>query len=187
MGVFTKIPQNTFEALQVEAGILLTSFNPSTPAATDENIICATTGGINVSCVPTYSDYGEDVDNCPNNTKELKRLDGWECKISTTCLGTSPALIKRALGAADIDGTNASKILPRAELEQTDFADLWWVGDKADGGYVAVKLINALSTGGFVLQTGKRAKGQVTLELTGHVSINAQTVVPMEFYSADGD
>jgi hypothetical protein len=187
MGTFTKIPENTFNALQVEAGVLLKSFDPASPAATDANIICATTGGINVSCVPTYSDYGEDVDNCPVNMKELKRLDGWECKISTTGLGTSPELIKLALGAADIDGTDTSKIVPRVDLEQTDFSDLWWVGDKADGGFVAVKLINALSSGGFTLQTGKRAKGQVSIELTGHVSINAQSVVPMEFYSVDGE
>jgi hypothetical protein len=117
--------------------------------------------------------------------KELKHLDGWECTMSTTSLGTSPELIKLALGAADIDGTDTSKIVPRRDLEQTDFSDLWWVGDRADGGMVAVKLINALSTGGFVLQTTKNGKGQITLELTGHVSINAQSTMPMEFYSAD--
>lgn len=184
MGKFTVIPQSTFNDLQLDAGVLLNTFNPTTPVApADSAIICATTGGINVSCVPTYSDMGEDVDNCPNNTKELKHLDGWECKLSTTSLGTSPELIKLALGAADI--SNTSKIVPRKDLEQTDFADLWWVGDRADGGMVAVKLINALSTGGFTLQTTKNGKGQITIELTGHVSINAQSTMPMEFYSAD--
>lgn len=183
MGKFTVIPQDTFTALQLDAGVLLKSFNPATAAApSDEDIICATTGGIEVSCVPTYSDFGEDVDNCPNNMKELKHLDGWECKMSTTSLGTSPELIKLALGAADISG---NKITPRRDLEQTDFSDLWWVGDRADGGMVAVKLMNALSTGGFTLQTSKNGKGQISIEITGHVSINAQSVVPMEFYSAD--
>lgn len=183
MGKFTVIPQDTFTALQLDAGVLLKTFNPSTAAApSDEDIICATTGGIEVSCVPTYSDYGEDVDNCPNNMKELKHLDGWECKMSTTSLGTSPELIKLALGAADISG---NKITPRRDLEQTDFSDLWWVGDRADGGMVAVKLMNALSTGGFTLQTSKNGKGQISIEITGHVSLNAQSVVPMEFYSAD--
>lgn len=187
MGKFTKIPQSTFDDLQTDAGVLLSTFDPTNPAEpADADIITATTGGLNVSCVPTYSDYGEDVDNVPNNMKELKHLDGWECKISTTALGTSPELIKLALGAADIPGTNTSKIVPRRDLAQTDFADLWWVGDKADGGLVAVKLINALSTGGFTLQTTKNGKGQITLELTGHVSINNQDVVPMEFYSIDG-
>ena len=185
MALFTVIPQDTFDDLQVDAGVLLNSFNPASPSApADSAIICATTGGIQISCVPTYSDYGEDVDNCPNNMKELKHLDSWECKISTTCLGMTPEAIKLALGAADVAST---KVTPRRNLDTTnDFTDLWWVGDKADGGLVAVKLINALSTGGFSLQTTKNGKGQLTLELTGHVSINAQTTMPMEFYSIDG-
>lgn len=233
MGKFTVIPQDTFTALQLDAGVLLNSFNPATAAApSDEDIICATTGGIEVSCVPTYSDFGEDVDNCPNNMKELKHLDGWDCKMSTTSLGTSPELIKLALGAADISGATYAltsdvsitagktyytrsgtspnyvytpvaspvladiatyyeetspdyKITPRRDLSQSDFSTIWWVGDRADGGMVAVKLMNALSTGGFTLQTSKNGKGQISIEITGHVSMNAQSVVPMEFYSAD--
>lgn len=186
MARFNVIPEDTFDELQTEAGVLLKTFVPAQPTVTDANIICATTGGIQVSCVPTYSDYGEDVDNCPNNMKELKHLDGWDCKISTTCLGTKPEVIKMALGAADIDGTNSSKIVPRRDLAETDFADIWWVGDRADGGLVAVCLKNALSTGGFSLQTTKNGKGQIALELTGHVSIDAQSVMPMEFYSIAG-
>lgn len=186
MGMFTAISQDTFNELQMDAGMLLKTFNPASPAAPDDaDIITATTGGITVSCTPSYSDFGEDIDNVPNNMKEMKHLDGWDCKMSTTGLGTSPEAIKLALGAADIDGTNTSKITPRRDLQQSDFADLWWVGDRMDGGFVAVKLINALSTGGFSLKTTKNNKGQVSLEFTGHVSIQNQSVMPMEFYSAD--
>lgn len=184
MAMFTVIPQDTFEGLQLDAGVLLKTFNPAQPAApADADIICATTGGINVSCVPEYADLGEDVDNCPNGMMELKKLSGWTCTLSTTSLGTSPELIRLALGAADVTASSG-KIVPRRDLKQTDFSDLWWVGDRADGGMVAVKLMNALSTGGFSLQTTKNGKGQISIELTGHVSIDAQDVVPMEFYSA---
>lgn len=184
MGMFTVIPEDTFEALQLDAGVLLKTFNPASPAAPqDSDIICATTGGINATCVPQFSDMGEDVDNCPVNMKELKHLDSWECKMSFTALGTSPEAIKMALGCADIDGTDTSKIVPRMDLAQTDFSDVWWVGDRADGGLVAIQLKNALSTSGFSLQTTKAGKGQVSVELTGHVSINAQKTVPMVFYS----
>lgn len=185
-GKFTKIPQNTFDALQMDAGVLLKRFDPSNPVPpADADIICATTGGINPVCEPTYSDFGEDVDNVPNNMMEFKHLDGWNCSISTTGLGTSPELIKLALGAADLDGE--TKIVPRQNVLLTDYSDLWWVGDKANGGFVAIRLMNALSTAGFSLQTTKNAKGTVALTITGHVSINAQSVVPMEFYSADAD
>lgn len=186
MGRFTVIPQNTFEEMQLDAGVILKNFNPDNPVApNDADIVCATTGGINISAVPTYSDMGEDVDNCPANMKELKHLDSWECKISFTSLGTSPENIKMALGAADIDGTNTGKVVLRRDLRQTDFTDIWWVGDRADGGLAAARLINALSTGGFTLQTTKAGKGQTNVELTGHVSMSAQNVVPLEFYSMD--
>ena len=187
MGTFTVVPESAFDDLQVDAGVLLTTFDPSNPAVTDEAIICATTGGVNPTCVPTYSDYGEDVDNVPNNMMEFKHLDGWECRIATTALGTSPEMIKLALGAADIDGTNSAKIVPRRDLEQTDFSNsIWWVGDKADGGMLAIELKHALSTGGFSLQTTKNGKGQIALEIMGHVSIADQNTMPMVFYSTSG-
>lgn len=183
MSKFTVIPKDTFSGMQLDAGVLLKTFNPTSVAAPqDTDIICATTGGINPTCVPTYSDLGEDVDNCPVNMKELKHLDGWECKMSFTALGTSADNIRLALGAADV-ATN--KITPRRDLKQSDFSDIWWVGDRADGGCVAIQLKNALSTGGFSLQTTKSGKGQISCELTGHVSIDAQDEMPMIFYSID--
>lgn len=184
MGIATKIPQNTFEGLQLDAGVLLTSFDPTAPVIADASIVCATTGGINIVCEPNYSDFGEDVDNVPNNMKEFKHLDGWNCTVTTTGLGTSAENIRLSLGAADIH-SDSGAVVPRRDLMQTDFADLWWVGDRADGGLVAAKIKNALSTGGFDLQTTKNGKGQIALTLTGHVSIAEQDVMPMEFYSLD--
>ena len=187
MGKFTVIPKDTFDDLQLDAGVLLKNFTPSTATAPqDSDIICATTGGINATCTPTYSDLGEDVDNCPNNMKELKHLDGWDCTLAFTSLGMSTAALKMALGSADVDTVDTSKVTPRRDLNQSDFSDIWWVGDKADGGMVAIQLKNALSTGGFSLQTTKSGKGQISVTLTGHVSINSQNEIPMVFYSTSG-
>lgn len=184
MGMFTKIPESTFQDLQLDAGVLLKTFDPDNVSApADSDIICATTGGITVSCVPEFEDFFADVDNAPNNVKEGKKLTGWTCTLSTTSLGTSPELIQLALGAADVSGDS---VVPRRDLSQNDFSDLWWVGDKADGGMVAVQVLNALSTGGFVLTTTKNGKGTIGLELTGHVSIDDQDTVPMVFYSTNG-
>lgn len=183
MGKFTKIPKSTFDELQIDAGILLRDFDPETGDFKMEDIICATTGGISPTCTATYSDYGEDVDNCPNNMQELKHIDGWDCTLGFTSLGTSPELLRLALGAATVDG---NKITPKMSLSKTDFQDIWWVGDKADGGFVATRLMRALSTGGLSLKTTKKGKGQISTTLTGHFSIKEQDVVPMEFYSTSG-
>lgn len=184
MGRFSKVPQTAFDEFQVDAGVLLKTFNPTTPEITEDNIICATTGGINPTCVPTYSDWGEDVDNCPNGMMELMHLEGWETTLGFTALNTTPEIIRMSLGAADIE---SDKITPRRELKDTDFADVWWVGDRTDGGLVAIRLKNALSTSGFSLQTTKNGKGQIAVTLAGHVSINEQDVVPMEFYVQEGE
>lgn len=185
MGKFTKIAQSTFDELVVDAGVILTEFDPENPELVDENIVCATTGGINPTCVPTYSDWGEDVDNCPNGMMELMHLDGWETSLGFTALNITPEAIKLALGVADIEG---NKIVPRRGIDHTkDFRDIWWVGDRSDDGFVAIRLINALSTSGFSLQTTKNGKGQLAVTLGGHVSIKDQDTVPMEFYVYEGD
>ena len=192
---FTQIPADTFSKLQLNAGILVsgaTGFAPATGTVTTANIIGATSGGINVTCVPSFVDFGDNVDNCPKNMKELKKLDNWECKISGTFVTVSTTLAKLMLGAADIDGTDTTKVTPRVDLTDDDFSDIWFVGDYSDkngatnGGFVAVHLLNALSTGGFSMQTSDKEKGTFSAEFTGHVSIDAQTVVPREFYIKAG-
>jgi len=185
MGKFTRIPADTFEQIQLDAGILLYSFDPATPdVVKNEDIICPTTGGITAACTPTFSDMGEDVDNCPANLLELKHLDSWDCSLQFTSLGTSPRSIRIALGAADIDTTDPTHIVPRMSLKTTDAQDIWWVGDRADGGMVAVCLKEALSTSGFSLKTTKSGKGNTSVTLTGHVTVDTQDQVPMEFWSS---
>ena len=187
---FTQIPTTAMEELQLNAGILLSSFTPST--AEVSGIIGATTGGIKFSATPTYSDFGEDIDNCPKNMMELKRQDSIEVKIAGTFITISPTIAKKLMAAADIGTTDQTKITPRNDLKTEDFADLWWVGDYSDkngatnGGFVAIHVMHALNTGGFQLQSGDKSKGQFAFEFTGHYSIDAQNVVPYEVYIKSG-
>ena len=187
---FTQIPTDTFENLQMNAGILLDEFTPSTGVI--GNIIGATTGGINFTATPTYSDYGEDIDNCPKNMKELKKLDSWEATLSGTFASVSASLAKMLIGAADADKSDATHIIPRNDILETDFQDIWWVGDYSNlngdtnGGFCAVHLINALSTGGFQIQSTDKAKGQFAFSFTGHYSMNDQSRVPFEIFVKAG-
>lgn len=192
MAKFTQIPTNTFQELQINAGIICTDFTPSTGEIGESGQIGATTGGINFTATPSFTDFGDDVDNCPKNTKELKRLDDVEVKASGTFVTCNTAVAKMLMAAADISSSDTTKIIPRRDLAQSDFDDIWIVGDYSDkngatnGGYIAIKLLNALSTGGFQLKTADRAKGQMAFEFTAHYSITAQTVVPYEVYIKAG-
>lgn len=51
---FTKIPADTFQKLQINAGILTTDFTPATGTIGEAGQIGATTGGISYSATPTY-------------------------------------------------------------------------------------------------------------------------------------
>lgn len=189
---FRKIPENTFKNIVLNAGVLLSSFTPATPTIEDTNILGATTGGINFTATPSFTDFGEDIDNCPKNMKELKKLDSWEVKLTGTFITSNTSLIALLMGAGDVGTTDTTKVTPRVDVASTDFKDLWFVCDYSDkngennGGFCAIKIINALSTGGFSMQSADKGKAQFSFEFTGHVSMSAQTVVPFEVYLKEG-
>lgn len=186
---FAKIPEAAFQEIQLNAGVLLSSFNPASAEVADENIVGATTGGISFTATPSFMDFGEDIDNCPKNMKELKKLDTWDIKMSGTFITISPERVASLVAAAD---TKTEKVTPRNDLKDTDFKDLWWVGDYSDkngetnGGFCAIHMMNALSTGGLSIKSSDKAKGQFAFEFTAHYSMATQTVVPFEVYVKAG-
>lgn len=186
---YTKIPETTFQNLQLNAGVLLSTFNPESATVANESIIGATTGGVNFTATPTFSDYGEDIDNCPKNMMELKKLDAWEISMSGTYVTVDANAVKALVGAADV---LVNKITPRNNLELTDFTDIWWVGDYSDkngetnGGFVAIHMMNALSTGGFAIQSSDNGKGSFAFTYTAHYSMSSQDTVPFEVYVKAG-
>lgn len=180
---FTKISAKAFESMQINAGVVLNKFDPSgTTEIQDADIICATSGGVTAECKPNITDLGDDVDNCQKNTAELMQIEDYDCTLAFTALNVTTDVIKLALGAADV---SEKKVTPRMTLDPTDstgdFKDIWWVGDTIDGGFVAVKLMNALSTGGLSLKTTDKRKGNISVTLTGCPRLGSD-VVPMEWY-----
>lgn len=190
---YTKIPTDTFKNLQLNAGVLLESFDVDTQTMAADSIVGATSGGVSFTAVPSFIDFGEDIDNCPKNMKEMKKLDSWEAKMSGTFASVSKSLAKTLVGAADLSG---SKIAPRNDLADADFTDLWWVGDYSEvnedgtstgkAGFIAIHLLNSLSTGGFSIQSSDKGKGQFEFEFTGHYSMEDQDKVPFEVYVQEG-
>lgn len=189
---YSQLPVDMFKNIQFNAGMIVTEFNLETGEAPESARVGATSGGINFTATPTFSDYGEDIDNCPKNMKEMKRLDSWEAKLSGTFVSLNTTAGTMLCAAAD---ASVGGIIPRSVLKSTDFKDLWVIGDyseiNADGttgkaGFLAIKVLNALSTGGFQLQTGDKAKGQFAFEFTGHYSMEDPEKVPFEIHIKQG-
>lgn len=191
---FTQVPTDTFENLVLNAGILVDEFTPSSGVI--GNILGATTGGIEFSTNPTYTDFGEDIDNVPANTKQLKRLQSFDPTMSGTFLTVDTATVKSLIGAADIGTSDTTKVVPRDQLLQSDFDDVWWVGDYSDknvdaesthtAGYIAIHLMNALNTAGFKITSSKDNKAQMAFEYHGHYDISNISTPPFEIYVKAG-
>lgn len=187
---FTQIPADAFEKLQLNAGILVKSFTPATEAY--ESILGATSGGVTFTAVPEFKDFGEDLDGAPKNVKELKKLTKWEAKMSGTFKTVDSSLVKSLIGVADISSTDSTKIVPRADLKDSDFEDIWWVGDYSDkntgssAGYIAIHMMDVLNTSGFSLKTTDESKGEFAFRYLAHYSLDDQTIVPFEIYVKAG-
>lgn len=187
---FTRIPETTFKNIQLNAGILVREFNPATQEI--DGLMGATTGGINFTATPTFEDFGDDIDNCPKNTMELKKLTEWDVSLSGTFVTMTAETAHTLVGAADVDPLDNTKIIPRKDVLLSDYEDVWWIGDYSDvntgenAGYCAVHMLNALNTGGFQIQSNDKGKGNFAFEFTGHVSMDAQDVVPFELFIKEG-
>lgn len=182
---YTKIPADTFKQLQMNGGILLSEFTPSSGSFEATAQLGATSGGITFAATPTFKDMGDGIDNCPKNMMELKQIESWEAKISGDYVTLTPNTAKSLVAASDLD---TDKITPRSTLKTDDFNDIWLVGDYSDktgatnGGFIAIHLMNALSTGGFQMKTSDKDKGKFSFEYTAHYSMDAQDTVPFEIY-----
>lgn len=187
---FTQVASDAFQKLQLNAGIILTDFSPATATVDKSKILAATSGGVSFATNPEYIDFGEDIDNVPPNTKQLKRLQSVNPVMSGTLKTADTNTAKMLMAAADVAN---GKVTPRSILVDDDFVDdIWWVGDYSDkngttnGGYLAIHMMNVLSTGGFQLQSNDDGKGDFEFELTAHYDLEDIDNVPYEVYVKTG-
>lgn len=178
----TKVSADAAQNMQVDAGILLNTFDVTNPVEpSDSDIVCATSGDFSITCQPETEDFFEDVNNAPNNTMEGKRITGWNCQLTVNCLEVTEETLVLGLGAADIGSDGG--VHPRVQYRIADFKGLYWIGDMVDENKIlCVVMDHTVSTGGLSLTTTKNGKGQLELELTPHASLANMDKVPMSFY-----
>lgn len=192
---FTKVPVALFDKIQVNAGFVTRRVNFETGVIGAP--ISGSTGGFTFNPNPTYSDFGEDIDNCPKNTKELKRIVGYDPALSGNAVSIDSEFGQLLMGAADVSAVSnaaqpTTRIRPRMNLDATnDFPELFYVGDYSannddnEGGGIIIHLKNCFNQTGFQLTTTDRGKGQFAYEFHAHTSIAAQDEVPYDLYIMD--
>ena len=120
MPKYTQVRADAFESIQINAGILLSSFDPASGSYNRANIIGTTSGGVNFNSNTETIDYGEDVDNVPKNTYQLKRVSQFSPSFSGNFVTVDAGLGKKLTAAADIVGTAGTHIVPKNLLSASD-------------------------------------------------------------------
>ena len=183
MALKTGLTDRTIVNLQLNAGVLLTTYTKGTDI--DENdIIGATRGGGSFTAVPTIHQAA--VDGAPTYTKGLERVDDWVITLNATMVEVSDEAISRALGVGVIKtetGTGTTKdttFTVKRTVNDADYKDLYWVGDLSNGQNVVIKIKNALNTSGFNLTFSDRGEGTYALALIGHFTTDDLDTAPFE-------
>lgn len=190
INAYERVEANLWDHIAHGAGVVVKGFDPSDGSFTA--IMGATDGGFNFNPNPEFYDLGEGIDNIPANTKELKRVRGYNPQISGTFKSVTPALAKSLQAAGIIDEDDAAHIIPSHDLQDSDFEEITVVTNysKVDSGdapgFAAVTLHNALNLTGFQMQTQNQDKGQFAFEYHGHYSLADLSKVPFDIYVKAG-
>lgn len=192
---YAQLPLNLHQTLATTAGVILSDFDPENPGTAEEiqaRVMYATTGGVTLSCVAFFQDHGKDIDNCPKNIRENMEISAWECKLIGTALTLTEDTALSLMGAADkTQGAAEDDALvfqARTSVYASDFKTLWYVCPYGtQGGFLAVKLENALNRGGFSWKTREDGKGRFAFEYVGHSDLSRPYAVPFTFYMKKSD
>lgn len=186
---FTQVPAEMLKNIQLNAGCLLSEFDPSAATLVRENIIGATTGDISISIVQEVSDFFEDVNNMPGKTKQGAFVDTTTGTLSGTFISADSAVFELLMTACDKKNESGVEhyTFRNGFLKDADFKDVWWVGDYsiADGetaGCIAIKFSDALNTGNFSFTATNKGKGQFAFELEPYYDLADTDVVPIDVY-----
>lgn len=185
-GGTTALRADTFNKLQLNAGILLKNFDykptSSPPANATElkaliegikagttsghgDIIGATRGG--GSFTVSKETRTPEIDGMRYPFKGSDYVDSTDAALSTTLVEITPDNLKIALasGVNTATSTNVSTITMNTAIATTDYlTNICWVGDLADGDMVLICLNNAINTADLTFTYTDKGEGTLGVE-----------------------
>lgn len=183
----------TFENLQLNAGIFLVNFDYSTAKNNTELLaliktaindpakhLGATKGGGSFTCTPTIRRIK--VDGMRNPIVGSEVIDEWQVKLNTTLAEITPNNLKLAFSTGVVDTKESiTTVKIKSTLTKDAYIDkLCWVGDLSDGRYALINITKALNTAGATLTFTDEGEGSIPVEFTAHQEEIFTEYLPVE-------
>lgn len=180
--MITGLRPETFQNLQLNAGVFLIDFDASKFADADAledgilaaleagtNILGATKGGGTFNATPTIRQIEPDGMRDPVIGSTV--IDGWKCHMTGTLMEVTPDNFARCLMACDVDKskTNITTLTARSEIKASDYIPkVSWAGDTSEG-FVLIELENVLNIGGATFTFTDKGEGTLPFDFQAHV------------------
>lgn len=179
-GLTTALRNETFENLQLNAGVFLKNFSYAdlanksalktaiTTAITGGSTLGATRGGGNFNV--TRDVRRPEIDGIRYPWKGGTFVDSADAYISTTLVEATPDNFVAALGSGAKTGSGAKiTVKMNTAISTTDYlTNVCWVGDLSDGRLVLICLKNALNTADFQFTFTDKGEGTIAVEFHAH-------------------
>ena len=198
-GHTTPLRTETFENLQLNAGIFLKGFNYSSitdATALKTAIASAVSAGTGVlgatrgggSFTVTRDIRTPEVDGKRYGFVGDSFVDSVDARLSTTLIEITPENIVDAFGSATSTTSGKKTTIKLGTAIGTDdyLTSLCWIGDLADGRLVLISLDNALNTADFSLTFTDKGEGTLPVEFHAHQDdVNDYDYAPFEIVYFD--
>ena len=176
-GLTSPIRKETFQNLQLNAGIFIKNFDYTTPTdaeALKTAIASAITAGTNIlgatrgggTFTATREIRTPEVDGMRYGFIGADFVDSADAYLSTTLIEVTAASVKACLGnaTASTSGKKTTITMHTAIQESDYISNLCWIGDLADGRLILIALKNALNTADFSLTFTDKGEGTLAAE-----------------------
>lgn len=179
--MITSLRPETFDNLQLNAGVFLFNFDANTYTTTTAledavlaaleagtDIMGATIGGGSFNATPSIRQIEADGMRYPIVGSTVN--DMWTVNLSTTMKEVNPENFQRALMTCDMTKEgNVTKLEVRTDIKPEDYIPRCsWVGDTSRG-FVLIELDNVLNIAGAAFTFTDRGEGQIPVEFQAHV------------------
>ena len=194
--VTTPLRKETYESLQLNAGVTLVNFDINNYATAEalktalddaiedgSKLLGATRGG--GSFTITRDIRQVEADGVRNKFVGSEIVDAADAYLSETLIEQTPEHLKAVLGNADIDSTDPDHVVVtiRLAIDDEDYlTNVIWIGDTSKG-FVAIELFNGLNTADFSFTFADKNEGTVTAEFHAHqADVSGSDEIPVKIH-----
>lgn len=174
--MLTGLNSSTAQNLQLGAGAILKSKYTIGTTMSAENVLSATNGGMTFTATPEF--FTPSIDGSFDNVKGAgKTITRWVVTLSFTAVEADAEVLQKALGCCDIAG---NVITGRHKINDSDYQDIYAIGEKADGSVIQITIKNAMNTSGLSLTTTNNGQGGIAFTISGNYDVSNMNVAPFE-------